>query len=106
MQAGCYFIGSLRTMILMIFCACRTVQHPNILCILGSVMKENKIAIISNLVRGSNLEELIFKSSTKVAIIIIIVHTTCQTESLTIASMNFLKSSADELHVYGQLYYM
>ena len=47
-------------------CPCRAIQHPNILCVLGSVMMERKIAIITNMVRGSNLHELIFNSSTKV----------------------------------------
>ena len=45
---------------------CRMVQHPNILCMLGSVVTDTKIAIISTLVRGSNLHKLIFCSSTKV----------------------------------------
>lgn len=42
------------------------VQHPNILCILGSLLIDQKIAIISNLVRGSNLQHIIFSQSTKV----------------------------------------
>ena len=58
---------------------CRMVQHPNILCMLGSVVKDKKIAIISNLVRGFNLHELIFCSSTKVYLV-----STCYSNSKVI----------------------
>ena len=54
---------------------CRIVQHPNILCMLGSVVKDKKI--ISNLVRLFN--ELIFCSSTKIYLV-----STCYSNSMAI----------------------
>ena len=53
------------------------VQHPNIFGILGSVIKESKIAIISNLVKGCNLEQLIFNGSTKVHRFILYIRLSC-----------------------------
>ena len=41
-----------------------------IFCVLGSILKKQKIAIISNLVRGNNLNNLLFCNSTKVYIIL------------------------------------
>lgn len=43
----------------------RKIQHPNIVSVLGSVVKDRRIAIISNLVRGCNLHDLLFGSETK-----------------------------------------
>ena len=44
----------------------RMVQHPNILCVLGSVLTKQKLVIFSNYVQGSNLHNLLLCHSTKV----------------------------------------
>ena len=41
----------------------RSVQHPNILSLLGVIIQETRLLIITNLVNGKNLHMLIFDSS-------------------------------------------
>ena len=45
---------------LMLCILLRQIQHPNILCFLGTVVTDNSITIISNLVKGLDLHALIF----------------------------------------------
>ena len=38
----------------------RTMQHPNILTVLGAVVSQTSLTVLTNLVRGCNLHTLIF----------------------------------------------
>ena len=42
---------------------CRSVQHPHILSLLGAVFEETRLIILTNIVNGKNLQQLIFDPS-------------------------------------------
>lgn len=49
-----------------LFCPCivyRKMQHPNILCLLGTVESEGAVMVITNYVNGNNLSTLLFDTS-------------------------------------------
>ena len=44
---------------------CRRVQHPNILCLMGTIVQGGSLMVITNLVRGKDLHALLFSSDAK-----------------------------------------
>ena len=42
------------------FCYFRAIQHPNILCLLGTIQDASSLMIVMNYVEGTDLQSIIF----------------------------------------------